>query len=170
MCSVRLIWGYVSRSIYLFCFYHLGNKHFCMQSKIKTWWYQRQGPCFLLALRFDVSFNRSLAATCSLLPRSLYASSLERSCDVSLIEMSLAERQELPRQGKTIYIVSFFSGPGSKTENGNNPFKLSGSFFHFVCLQYNCCLQKITCALHRLPHFSSDTCMVCVFQDDYIWA
>ena len=72
-------------------------------------------------------FNRALAATCSLLLCSLYASSLERSCDVSLIEMSLAERQELPRQGKTIYIVSFFSGPGSKTENGNNPFKLSGS-------------------------------------------
>ena len=84
---------------------------------------------FLLALRFDVSFNRSLAATCSLLVCSLYASSLERSCDVSLIVMSPAERQELPRQGKTIYIVSFFSAPGSKTENGNNPFKLSDSLF-----------------------------------------
>ena len=140
-------------TVYLFfCFYHLGNKHFCMQSKIKTWWYQRHGLCFLLALRFDVSFNRSLAATCSLLLCSLYASSLERSCDVSLIEMSLAERQELPRQGKTIYIVSFFSAPGSKTENGNNPFKLSGSFF--ILYVYNIisvCFCIVVCKrLHAL--------------------
>ena len=135
-------------TVYLFfCFYHLGKARQDQNMMISaTWSLFFVGStlrCFIQSISGSNLLFVALFALCFFIGAFVW-------CFAYRNVTSGKTRASKTRQDD-IYSF-FFSAPGSKTENGNNPFKLSGSFF--ILYVYNIisvCFCIVVCKrLHAL--------------------